>query len=609
MEEQISQDSRLHQVEMEKKVLLDIMRGLVVSKDLSIFLKLVHQSVSKVIYAENFFIILYNSDTGLFEEVYSVDKFDEPALPSQLENSISAYVFRTGEPLLLTMERFTDLESKGEMKLIGSNSPSWLGVPLKTFTETIGVMVVQDYEQADRYTERDAEFLLTVAGQVAFALELIKSDDALKKSQYRAFLQRNAISRIAVNEAIASGDITGAFQRLTEEIAIAIVVARIGIWLFSDDKTKLKCISLFDYATKKHSSGIELLIQDYPRYFAAIQSESRIYANDAQNDPRTSEFTKTYLEPLQISSMLDAGIFIEGELQGVICLEHIGEKRIWHSDEESFSSTMASIVGQILVNANRKKAEDEIRKLNETLEERVKERTHQLEIINNALVLHTKEIEQFTFIASHDLQEPLRTITNFTHLIQEEYGNKLEGDGKKYIEFITRSATRMSALVKGLLEYSLLGNESIKTTVDCSRIVHEVLSDLSESIHESKAVITVKELPRVIGYETEMRMLFQNLVTNAVKFRKKDQSPVIRISAEEQEKAWHFSVNDNGIGIEERGQEKIFIIFKRMQNRNDYEGTGIGLAHCKKIVEMHGGKIWVESSLGKGSTFNFTIPK
>ncbi len=596
-------------MEMEKGVLLDIMRGLVVSKDLSIFLKLVHQSVSKVIYAENFFIILYNSDTGLFEEVYSVDKFDEPALPSQLENSISAYVFRTGEPLLLSMERFADLASKGEMKLIGSNSPSWLGVPLKTFTETIGVMVVQDYEQTDRYTERDVEFLSTVAGQVAFALELIKSDDALKKSQYRAFLQRNAISRIAINEVIASGDITGAFQRLTEEIAMAIVVARIGIWLFTDDKTKLKCISMFDNTTKKHSSGIELLIQDYPRYFAAIQSESRIYAHDAQNDPRTSEFTKTYLEPLQISSMLDAGIFIEGELQGVICLEHIGDKRTWYSDEESFSSTMASIVGQIMVNANRKKAEDKIRKLNETLEERVKERTTQLEIINNALVLHTKEIEQFTFIASHDLQEPLRTITNFTHLIQEEYGNKLDGDGKKYIEFITRSATRMSALVKGLLEYSLLGTESVKTTIDCSQIVHEVLSDLSESISESKAVITVKELPRVIGYETEMRMLFQNLVTNAVKFRKKDQSPVIRISAEEQEKAWHFSVNDNGIGIEERGQEKIFIIFKRMQNRNDYEGTGIGLAHCKKIVEMHGGKLWVVSSLGKGSTFNFTIPK
>jgi light-regulated signal transduction histidine kinase (bacteriophytochrome) len=163
-------------------------------------------------------------------------------------------------------------------------------------------------------------------------------------------------------------------------------------------------------------------------------------------------------------------------------------------------------------------------------------------------------------------------------------------------------------LVTGILDYSLLGQKRILSVVDCDKIIHEVLFDMSDSIKSSGAGIMVKKLPVINGFETELRLLFQNLIHNAIKFRKRDVPPEIDISAEIQQHEWTFSIQDNGIGIHDNEKEHVFVIFRRTHNRSEYEGSGIGLAHCKKIVEMHDGRIWVESTPGLGSTFYFTIP-
>jgi signal transduction histidine kinase len=259
--------------------------------------------------------------------------------------------------------------------------------------------------------------------------------------------------------------------------------------------------------------------------------------------------------------------------------------------------------------AEREKAEQEILKLNKYLEQRIAERTNELEAMNKELAFHINELQQFTYITSHDLQEPLQTLTNFAELIKEEYGGKLDEDGNKYIDYLFRSAVRMSDLVKGLLDYSLLGKERITNEVDCGNLVNEVLGRLEELIKKANATVMVQKLPVIKSNETEMRMLFRNLVNNAIKFQPKGNIPVINITCEDGLNEWRFAVNDNGLGIEKKNREKIFVIFKRLHNRDEYEGIGIGLSLCKKIIELNGGRIWVESTPGEGSTFYFTIPK
>jgi len=223
------------------------------------------------------------------------------------------------------------------------------------------------------------------------------------------------------------------------------------------------------------------------------------------------------------------------------------------------------------------------------------------------LEIQNKELEQFVYIASHDLQEPLLTVSSFIDLLKEEYSGTIDPTGEMYLGFIAQSTERMRSLIKGLLDYARLGKKKEVGMVDCNALIEEVKIDLFSVIERSGAKIIYGNLPVVKGFVTELRLLFQNLISNSLKFSKKEVSPVIRISAQPTRQGWQFSVTDNGIGIEDRFKERIFVIFQRLHNRTDYEGNGIGLAHCKKITELHGGKISVESSPGNGSSFHFTL--
>jgi PAS domain S-box-containing protein len=250
--------------------------------------------------------------------------------------------------------------------------------------------------------------------------------------------------------------------------------------------------------------------------------------------------------------------------------------------------------------SEKKRLEKEIRDVNLSLEKKVQQRTAELEIKN-------KELEQFAYVASHDLQEPLRTTSSFVELLRKQYYGKIDENANRYIDYVIQASDRMKTLIKDLLDYSRIGREKQFEPVDCNTAFAEVTADLAKVIKENKAVITAEQLPVVNAFPTELKLLFQNLISNSIKFQKPGVAPYIDISTSKESTHWHFRFRDNGIGIEKQYQQRIFIIFQRLHNRSVYEGSGIGLAHCKKIVELHGGTIWVESEAGKGSTFHFTI--
>ena len=239
----------------------------------------------------------------------------------------------------------------------------------------------------------------------------------------------------------------------------------------------------------------------------------------------------------------------------------------------------------------RKQAEDEIKRYAEDLK-----RSNQ-------------ELEQFAYVASHDLQEPLRTVSSFSQLLARRYHGKLDADADEFFTFIVDGATRMQTLINDLLAFSRVGmRDNPFAPVACEQVLQIAKQNLDVAIAESGAMITHDPLPTLTADQTQLTQLFQNLFSNAIKFRRPEEAPRIHVSAEWRNGAWQFSVRDNGIGIAPQYFDRIFIIFQRLHGREEYSGTGIGLAICKKIVERHGGRMWLESEPGAGSTFRFTIP-
>ena len=266
-------------------------------------------------------------------------------------------------------------------------------------------------------------------------------------------------------------------------------------------------------------------------------------------------------------------------------------------------------------------AEAALRQSRDELEGLVAERTEALKAANTHLSLELEErrraeqelarsnaeLEQFAYVASHDLQEPLRMVASFTQLLAKRYRGQLDADADEFIGFAVDGATRMQRLLNDLLAYSRVGTRRKPfAMIACDSVLRDALANLKPAIEESGAAITHEPLPIVRGDEVQLIQLFQNLIGNAVKFH--GQEPLqVHISAKLQDGDWVFAVRDNGIGIAPEQQERIFLIFQRLHHRSEYPGTGIGLALCHRIVERHGGKIWVESEVGKGATFYFTI--
>jgi PAS domain S-box-containing protein len=268
------------------------------------------------------------------------------------------------------------------------------------------------------------------------------------------------------------------------------------------------------------------------------------------------------------------------------------------------ASTVHDTTGRLLFGiaqvediTERKRAEEGLAHANAELEVRAQE-----------LERSNLDLQQFAYAASHDLSEPLRMVSSYVQLLAKRYGDKLDSDAEEFIGFALDGVVRMQALIDGLLMYSRAGTTDYATDpVDCNEIMDATLLMLKTAIAERDAEVTYDPLPTVTGDANQLAQLLQNLVGNATKFVEEG-PPRVHVSAEREGPEWHFRVTDNGIGIDPAHVERIFNVFQRLHGRGEYPGSGIGLAICKRIVERHGGRIWVESEPGHGSTFNFTIP-
>ncbi|KYC36292.1 hypothetical protein WA1_41960 [Scytonema hofmannii PCC 7110] len=322
--------------------------------------------------------------------------------------------------------------------------------------------------------------------------------------------------------------------------------------------------------------------------------------------------------PAETSAMLEP--YYRSALTGTIIVADIPySDRIYRLHIIPVRNEQGEIFAGMSMSQNitvQKQAEQALRQAKDELEIRVQERTKELYSANATLTqLNTElqrsnqELEQFAYVASHDLQEPLRAVAGYSQLLADEYQNSLDDTATEYIAYIIDGATRMRQLIQDLLAYSRVGTKGKAfTSCDCNAVVRQALNNLLVLIGENNASVDCDRLPTVMADSTQMVQLIQNLVSNAIKFRRKE-PPKIQITAELKDEGWLFGVKDNGIGIKPQYLDRIFQIFQRLHSRKEVPGTGIGLAICKKIVERHHGRIWAESEPGVGTTFYFTIPQ
>jgi signal transduction histidine kinase len=298
------------------------------------------------------------------------------------------------------------------------------------------------------------------------------------------------------------------------------------------------------------------------------------------------------LQTLIIHILLTAAIFF-------ICGLWAYQLKKYNEMRLSQAVKMAELQKEVQLLIERKHHAEILTILNQELEQKAKE-----------LAFSNTELEQFAYVASHDMQEPLRTITSFLSQLEKKYSNVIDDKGRQYIRFAIDGAQRMRQIIFDLLEFSRVGRTEDKLEeVDICALVTEIISLYEAQIKEQQAKVEFSNLPKLKSFKTPLRQVLQNLIANGLKYQKKGEKPLINISCEETEIQWVFSVKDNGIGIKADDFNHIFIIFKRLHNREDYAGNGIGLAVTKKIIESIGGKIWVESKEGEGSTFFFTVLK
>ncbi len=430
-------------------------------------------------------------------------------------------------------------------------------------------------------------------GEVAGLIGTIIDITERKQAEQREAIEHAVARHLGSDESLADA-IRGIMQVMCERLDWACAAR----WSLDESQNRLHCVETWSEDDERLRAFLEL-------------SRRETFV------PGTTGMIRRVLttgESVWIADIAEKKDFLRGPkataagLRGAFALPvRMGEKVLGaieffsheprHPDKWLLTTTVSigNLIGQLMA---RRQAEAAMREAFLALEQKTRELTRSNE-----------ELQQFAYVASHDLQEPLRMISSYTQLLGRRYGDRLDGDAQEFMGFIVDGAARMKQLIEDLLAYSRVGThgKAFRPT-DSGAAVQKALANLRAAIESSTGTVTHDPLPTINADEFQLVQLFQNLIGNALKF-KGTETPRVHISVNEQADTWTFGVKDNGIGIDGEYFDRIFMVFQRLHSRTDYPGTGIGLAICKKVVDRHGGRLWIESGVGSGSTFWFTVPK
>lgn len=446
-----------------------------------------------------------------------------------------------------------------------------------------------------------AEGLHAQAEELKAANEMLAREVAFRERAERNLLERTeriinhqtALLRLAKG---AGSDLAVMMERAAAEAAKTLAAERVSIWLCNDRATQLVCRELYTLSGGSGGAGASLTAADCPAYFKAIEKNRILATSDVRTDPHRQCFARDYLEPLSITSMMDVSIRLHGRLLGVICCEHVGPEREWSLEEQDFGASVADVVALQIETSERRELEEVLAKTNVHLADTVRD-----------LQRSNKELQEFAYAAAHDLKAPLRAIGTLADWIVSDYADKFDEPGKQQMRLLKGRVTRMAELIDGILQYSEIGRVANRPQpVDLNNLIPEIITLLNPPQHVQ--VVVEGRLPSLVIEKIQLGQVFRNLIDNAITYLDKPEGRVT-IGCIEDGDSWRFSVSDNGPGIDEKYFQKIFQMFQTLVPRDERESTGIGLAVVKKIVELYGGGAWVESEVGQGTTFFFTVPK
>ena len=528
--------TELKKSELERQVIFEITEGVTTTNNLNELLTLIHHSLAKLIYANNIFVALHDQNAELFSFPYYVDQFDSTPEPVAMAKSCTAYVFRTGKPILITPEIFQQLKEQNEIELVGSPSPSWIGVPLQTPNRALGVLVLQHYEKENVYSESDVQFLNSVGSQIALAIERKKAEAELLESEekYRLIFEHSPLG-------ILSFDHKG----------VIIACNNNFIQIVGSSQEALKGANILKLPDKKLVSAVKETING-----GTVLYEDTYYSVSAKkNTPINAFFSPMY---------------IKGVLGGVGIVEDITE---------------------------RKRAEEEIRETNEQL----------LKI--NA------EKDKFFSIIAHDLRGPFSGFLGLTQIMAEELPSLTMAQVQDLAISMKNSATNLYSLLENLLQWARMQQGAIPFTpevVQLKPLIDECIAITLETAKNKGIDISYNILENTVVFvdSNMLQTVIRNLVSNAIKFTTR-KGKISLLAKTGKNNHVEISVRDTGIGMSREMVDNLFrpdVKTSRPGTENE-PSTGLGLLLCKEFVEKQGGKIWVESEVGKGSAFYFTIPK